>query len=160
VQRRLEQIYRDHRQGLFTLALAVTRSVDLAEDAVQDAFARLWQSRRRPEGDLVAYVFASVRNAAFEQARRRRHTVAMPDSLFDGAQADPAGTAIDAERQQLVRKAIEALPIRQRQAVVLRLYAGLTFRQMAEVLRESLPTVASRYRRALQRIKDSIEGLI
>lgn len=160
MQRRLEQIYRDHRQGLFSLALAVTRSVDLAEDAVQDAFARLWRTRRRPEGDLVAYVFASVRNAAIEQARRRRRAVAVPASLFDGAQCDPASTAIDAERQQLVRNAVDALPMRQRQAVVLRLYAGLTFQQMADTLHEALPTVASRYRRALQRIKAAIEGSI
>jgi RNA polymerase sigma-70 factor (ECF subfamily) len=160
VQLRLEQVYRDHRQGLFTLALAITRSADLAEDAVQEAFARLWRSAREPTGDFVAYVFASVRNAALEFARRQRRSVAVPASLFDGTRSDPAGPAIAAEREQLVRAAVDALPIRQRQTVVLRLYAGLTFQQIADSLHEPLPTVASRYRRALQRIKDSLEKLI
>jgi RNA polymerase sigma-70 factor, ECF subfamily len=160
VQQRLEQIYRDHRQGLFSLALAVTRSVDLAEDAVQDACARLWRSQRVPEGDPVAYVFAAVRNSAIEQARRQRRSVGVPASLFDGGRFDPACNALEAERSRLVRSAIDALPLLQRQAVVLRLYAGLTFQQMADTLHESLPTVASRYRRALERIKTALQGSI
>ena len=72
VQQELERIYRDHRQGLFTLALSITRCPDLAEDAVQDAFTRLWRSEIEPQGDSTAYVFASVRNAALELARGRR----------------------------------------------------------------------------------------
>jgi RNA polymerase sigma-70 factor, ECF subfamily len=158
VQRRLEQVYRDHRQGLFTLALAISRSPDLAEDAVQEAFTRLWRSSREPQGDLVAYTFATVRNTALELVRRRRDTVQMPASLFDGTRCNPAALASDAEQERLVRAAVDALPIRQRQAVVLRLYAGLTFQQIADTLHEALPTVASRYRRALQRIKETLEG--
>jgi len=127
---------------------------------VQEAFARLWRSVQEPTGDVVAYVFASVRNAALEFARRRRRSVEVPASLFDGTRSDPAGSAIAAERERLVRAAVDALPIRQRQTVVLRLYAGLTFQQIADSLREPLPTVASRYRRALQRIKESLEKLI
>ncbi len=154
----LEQTYRDHRQGLFSLALSITRRPDLAEDAVQDAFVRLWRSAIRPKGDQVAYVFASVRNAALELARRRRDTDGVPLSLFDREQADPASAAIDAEQRQIVRRVVDALPSEQREAVVMRIYAGLTFRQIAEVVGEPLPTIASRYRRALQRIKETIES--
>ena len=157
MQRRLEEIYRDHRQGLFTLALSITRSTDLAEDAVQDAFARLWRHDGEPKGDEIAYVFAAVRNAALEQARRRRHAVQVPASLFDTRCGGPEADSICEERRRVVCEAVEALPIRQRQAVVLRVYAGLTFHQIAVVLGERLPTVASRYRRALARIKQQLE---
>lgn len=157
MQQELERIYRDHRQGLFTLALSITRCPDLAEDAVQDAFTRLWRSRRKPQGDAVAYVFASVRNAALELARRRRRPVEAAMSMFASGRSDPASAAIDAERRRLVREAVETLPIRQRQVVVLRLHAGLTFQQIAETFGEPLQTVASRYRRALQRIKATLE---
>jgi RNA polymerase sigma-70 factor (ECF subfamily) len=158
VRERLEQVYQDHRQGLFSLALAISRSVDLAEEAVQEAFVRLWRSRRQPSGDPVSYVFAAVRNAAIELSRRRRPTSAIRVSLFDGTEADPAASAIAAERQQVVRDAVDRLPLRQRQAVVMRLYGGLSFQQIAEVLDEPLQTVASRYRRALERIKQAVEG--
>lgn len=157
MQQDLEGIYREHRQGLFTLALSITRCPDLAEDAVHDAFARLWRAKISPKGDSVAYVFATVRNAAVQQTRRRRRPVAVPVSMFGGQTADPAAAAIEAERQQLVCRAVETLPDRQREVVVLRIHAGLTFQQIAETLAEPLQTVASRYRRALGRIKKNLE---
>ena len=158
MRQEIEAIYRRHRQGLFALALSITRSPELAEDAVHDACARLLRLRPTPQTDAVAYVFASVRNAALEQARRRRPSVELPAGLFDPRQSDPALAASDAEQQRLARNAVDNLPLRQRETVVLRLYANLTFEQIAEVLGEPLPTVASRYRRALERIKQALEG--
>ncbi len=157
MQQQLERIYQDHRQGLFTLALSITRRPDLAEDAVQEAFARLWQSKREPTADPVAYVFASVRNAAL-QLLRRRQPVEAETSIFADEGSDPAAAAIEDERQRLVRRAVDALPIRQREAVVLRLNAGLTFQQIADTVGEPLQTIASRYRRALQQVKEMLEG--
>jgi len=158
VRRQIEAIYRSHRHGLFTLALSITRRVELAEDAVHEACARLLRLGARPKGDAVAYVFAAVRNAALDAARRQRRWTKLSDSIFDPGQADPAQAASHAEQQRLARDAVERLPLRQRQAVVLRLYANLTFEQIAETLNEPLATVAARYRRALERIKKTIEG--
>ncbi len=157
MQQQLERIYQDHRQGLFTLALSITRHPDLAEDAVQEAFARWWQSKREPTGDPVAYVFASVRNAAL-QLLRGRQPVEAEQSIFADEGSDPAAAAIEDEQQRLVRRAVDALPIRQREAVVLRLNAGLTFQQIADTVGEPLQTIASRYRRALQQVKEMLEG--
>jgi RNA polymerase sigma-70 factor (ECF subfamily) len=149
----LEAIYRRHRQGLFTLALSITGRVELAEDAVQEAFVGLWRRGAPPAGDVVAYVFAAVRNAAIDQLRKRRRSAGdSPVSIYDGAVIDP-DPAAEAEQRRLLRDALEALPAEQREAVVLRIYAGLSFGQVAEMLGEPLPTVASRYRRALERIR-------
>lgn len=152
MRRTLEAIYRGHRQGLFTLALAITGRAEPAEDAVHEAFVRLWKQKRPLAGDLVAYVFAAVRNAAIDQVRRRAAARQAPESIFDHAATNPAAAAVEAEQFRLLRQAVEALPPRQCEAVVLKTYAGLTFQQMASVLDEPLPTVASRYRRALDRI--------
>ena len=73
---------------------------------------------------------------------------------------DPASNALEAERQRHVRRAVETLPTRQRQVVVLRLHSGLTFQQIAEVFGEPLQTVASRYRRALGRMKETLGKLM
>ena len=168
MQQELKRIYQDHRQGLFTLALSITRCPDLAEDAVHDAFVRLWRSKIRPKGDSVAYVFASVRNAALEQMRQRRRAGRLATagvSLLESGPSDtgpddPASNALEAERQRHVRRAVETLPTRQRQVVVLRLHSGLTFQQIAEVFGEPLQTVASRYRRALGRMKETLGKLM
>ena len=161
MRRALERIYRAHRQGLFTLALAIAGRQELAEDAVHEAFVRLWRRRRAPAGDLVAYVFAAVRNAAIDQLRRRRTTAGEADvSIYDGAAVPPDAAMAAAERSRLLREAVEALPADQREAVVLRIYAGLTFQQVAEALGQPLPTVASRYRRALERVRQRLRDVL
>jgi RNA polymerase sigma-70 factor (ECF subfamily) len=157
VRRTLDRIWADHGQGLYTLALAIVRCPAGAEDAVQDALARLWRRRGPPSGDAVAYTFAAVRNAALAQRRRRRRESAgAPVSIFNGRAPDPLDDAIGAERDRRIRDGVESLPEAEREAVVLRVYAGLTFEQMAEVLGEPLGTVASRYRRAIERLKGRI----
>ena len=60
----LETVYEEHRQGLFTLALAITGSREDAEDAVHDTFARLCRLQANCPADPAPYVFAAVRNAA------------------------------------------------------------------------------------------------
>jgi RNA polymerase sigma-70 factor (ECF subfamily) len=159
VRQRLERIYRDHRQGLFTLALSITRRPEAAEDAVHDAFVRLWNSPVAPQGDPVAYVFACVRNAALDWRRRRPEPVELRASIFEDRGADPSVATADQEEAARLRGAVEGLPDDQREAVVLRLYAGLTFQKIADVLGQPLPTVASRYRRALERIKQQWGGV-
>ena len=153
MRQRLETIYREHRQGLFTLALSITRSAALAEDAVHDALLRLWRSGREPAGDTVAYVFASVRNAAIE-IRRRRHDVTGCDSVF--AEVTATSAATDMETAARIRHAVNRLPLRPRQVVVMRLYGELTFQQIADTLGEPLQTVASRYRRALEQVRQEL----
>ena len=108
----------------------------------------------------MAYTFACVRNAAVEVLRRTRRPRDAPLGIFASRQPDPAAAAIASERGQLVRRAVEALEPDQQQAVVLRLYAGLSFRQIAEALGEPLQTIASRYRRALERIRNAIGEFI
>lgn len=151
-RRELEKTYLEHRQGLYTLALSITRHPEAAEDAVHEAFLRLCRRDAAPRGDAVAYVFAAVRNSAADQ-RRRSGMRSDPVPIFNGQAPDPAAQAEKAELSRRLREALEGLPDEQREAVVLRVYAGLTFAQMAEVGNEPLQTVAARYRRALERLR-------
>lgn len=157
MRRELEEIYAEHRQGLYTLAISITRCAAAAEDAVQEAFARLWRSGCAPAGkDPVPYVFAAVRNAALDQLRRRRRRPgpAEGESIFNGRSSDPAAAAMTAEQEEMLREALESLPDEQREAVVLRIYAGLTFDGVARAVGCPLPTAVSRYRRALEKLHD------
>jgi len=155
MQTELERIYREHRQGLFSLALAITRRAEQAEDAIHEAFTRLCGRTAGPQGDVVAYVFACVRNAAVDQ--RRRQPAYAGEPIFAAVTSDPVGRLIAAEQQQALRDVVESLPEPRRELVTLRLYAGLTFQQIANVLGQPLATVASNYRRTLQQIKRTLE---
>jgi len=163
---RFERIYTEHRQGLFSLALAVTRCVDTAEDAVHEAFVRLCKRRSPISGDPVAYVFMAVRHAAIDQLRRRGRIAGSPQSIFSGdalplrsTAPPPDDLAATAERDRLIRAALDQLPDAQREVIVMKLYAQLTFDQIAQVSGEPLWTITSRYRRGLNRLKTSVEVL-
>jgi RNA polymerase sigma-70 factor, ECF subfamily len=152
----IEQIYRQHRKGLFTLALSITRRTESAEDAVHEAIVRLYKTNKSPTGDPVAYVFAAVRNAAVDQNRKGGSV-----SIFDLAEpSQEASSALDdSERDRMVADAIEELPVDQREAVVMHLFTGLTFQQAAQVLDVPLQTMASRYRRALSSLREQLASL-
>jgi RNA polymerase sigma-70 factor (ECF subfamily) len=152
----IESIYRQHRKGLFTLALSITRRTDTAEDAVHEAIVRLCRAGKSPSGDPVAYVYAAVRNAAIDQKRKVGSV-----SIFDLAEPSRELTSAtdDHERDRLVADAIDDLPPDQREAVVMHLYSGLTFQQAADVLQIPLQTMASRYRRALERLRTQLTSL-
>ena len=161
----LEQLYARHRQGLFTVALSITRCAARAEDAVHDAFVRMCRvgtdRSAAAAQDLVAYAYAAVRNAAIDQQRRARTQATAVESIFNGVRPAPADRgALDDERERFVAAAIDELPDEQREAVVLRVYAQLSFAQIAVVLDAPLPTVATRYRRALERLRERLGRLV
>lgn len=160
----LAKLYDRHAQGLFTHALTITRDRAMAEDAVHAAFERLCRRSPASVDDPAAYVFAAVRMSAVELCRRRARSraagrIEVPDSVVD-LTASPAARAIERERAASVAAALEDLSGEQREVVVLRLYAGLTFAQIAAVLGEPLPTVASRYRRSLDLLRGCLEKLV
>ena len=154
MKKSLAELYRQHRQGLFTLALSITRSRQAAEDAIHDVFARLC---RKPllVDDPAAYVFAAVRNAARDFTTRRKFLSDTPLDLFD-PHASAESPAESRELAEFIQQCLMELDDHQRDAVVLKIWSDLTFEQIAAITNEPLQTIASRYRRALQRLKELI----
>jgi RNA polymerase sigma-70 factor (ECF subfamily) len=163
---RLENLYRDHRQGLFTYALSIVRKPEVAEDAVHNAFAKLM---RQPDSlrkvfqseNAVAYVFRIVRNSAIDLLRSQDRDRRVSESLFDEFRPleesrGPQENLLTKERDDVLRRAVDALSEPNREAVVLKLFSGLTFEQAGEVTQTSPKTVATRYRRALEKLESQL----
>ena len=152
----LDQVYRDDGQRLFTCAFAITRSVERAEDAVQEAFYRLCRLSKPPR-NLRAYVFRAVRNAAIDQRRRNPPpTEAVPDFIFD-SRPGPCETAIDNEFQRRVAEALVRLSDDECETIVQHLYGNLTFRDIAEIRDAPTGTVTSWYQRGLEKLRAKLE---
>ncbi|WP_205472067.1 SigE family RNA polymerase sigma factor [Nocardioides sp. SYSU D00038] len=152
--------YTAHWPRLLRTTYAVTQDRQLAEDALQTAFARAharWPRVSRAD-DPVAYVRRIAVNAALAQhrkAHRRHETVA--DRLPEPASSGTTDAADDrlAVRDE-VWTAVAALPPAQRAVVVLRYYEDLSERQIAEVLRCRPGTVKSRAATALATLRGSL----
>ena len=162
----LEALYLSHRQGLFSLALAITRSRLLAEDAVHDAFVRLCRSERPPPDNLKAYVFMVVRNSAVDHLRNTVRSDRHTESLFSddpqlcSEEVSPFEQAASSERKRIIREAIDSLPADQCEVVVLKSFAELTFEEIAAVVGAPMKTVATRYRRALIRLEEKLRDKV
>lgn len=140
----IESLYVSRYGHLVGLAEWLLGSRALAEEIVQDAFARLISdppSLREP-GALEAYVRSSVMNRSRSRVRRliveRRHGRSRPE---DGRP--------DTYSDEPVRAAVAELPVRQRQCVVLRFYEDMTVAQIAHTLGLRPGTVKSHLHRAM-----------
>ena len=163
----LESIYNQHRQGLFTLALSITGCQTTAEDAIHQVFLRLTDRQLGKKRDPVAYLFRSVRNSAIDLHRGNSHQKTLKETIFNGYVPPPSATVDDpharmltAERDQILREAIEELPDTNRQTVLLKTFSDLTFEQIGVVLDIPGKTAATRYRRALQTLQQKLKGQI
>lgn len=141
--------------AMWRQALAVLGERQAAEDAVQEAFLRVWRRRERLRaGELDAYLVRAARNLALDMHRYRSRRAAL------GSEADPEQVALvvprrpDAqEESERLSRALHALPLEQREVVLLRVVEGLTAPQVAA--RTGVPegTVSSRLRYGLNRLR-------
>jgi RNA polymerase sigma-70 factor, ECF subfamily len=144
-------LYAREGAALYRVAVALLGSSADAEDAVQDVFVGLAQSRGSLAGveDLRAYLFTALRHAAAKTATRRRRPEPLPDAV---AAPEPREPAEDLGR------ALAALPADRREVIALKFDGGLTFREIAAVLGVSPNTAASRYRYALAELRAALGG--
>jgi RNA polymerase sigma-70 factor (ECF subfamily) len=127
-----------------------------AADAVQDAFVNLAR-RRSAAGDdpgaQRAYVFAAARNACFDLRRRRRETTSLELLLEVGGEppspdATPEQQLLAAEGRENVRRALNAIPERQRTAWVLRELGEQSYEEIGARLEMNPNAVAQLLHRA------------
>ena len=150
----VQALYAEHALGLMRLALVMTGNRQSAEDIVQDAFLglyRCWQRLRDP-GCALAYVRSAVVNGCRSELRRRNRP---PRPQHDLPACSAETAAMAQEEGRVVLRAVRTLPPRQREAVVLRHYAGFSEAETAQIMqisRGAAKSSASRGIAALRRL--------
>jgi len=158
------QLYGAHYTGLVRLAALLVRNSGEAEEIVQDAFVAMhsrWRRLREPEMAL-GYLRRSVINAA--RSTQRHHKVAdrhlAAQSPFDTrVQPSAEHGALTAETRGQVMAALERLPQRQREVLVLRYYSDLTEHDIATTLDISRGAVKSHASRGINALRTHLEEL-
>lgn len=141
-----------HQQHFTELVRVAALMVDdryLAEEIVQEAFAKLVAGWERVDADrAIGYLYRSVSNGAKSALRRRRTARAhRPDTLDTAPGAD--AVVLRAAGYQSLLDAVAALPFRQRQVLVLRYYAEQSVAECAAALRLSETAVTAATHRAI-----------
>lgn len=159
----LERLYDDHAQALFAFLLDLTRSEADTRDVLQEVFIKL---ARRPElrrnvRDERAFLLRLAHNAAID-LMRRRGTREKHHEQFAAETARLFVRSDDPDAESFRRAlagALAELPPEQRVVVHLKLWAGLTFEQIADTLEIPLNTAASRYRYGLDKLRARLRPL-
>jgi RNA polymerase sigma-70 factor (ECF subfamily) len=150
----VERLYDAHGRVLLAYACSFVRSVSAAEDILHQVFARLLRGDLPIAGAPLSYLCRAVRNAALNARRSRRRESAF-DVCVDWLEA-PSGHS---ETALAIERAIGTLPDDQREVVVLHVWGGLTFPEIAALLEISPNTAASRYRYALGKLREVLKPL-
>jgi RNA polymerase sigma-70 factor (sigma-E family) len=157
----LDALFREHATPLLRLAVVLTGDRGLAEELVQEAFVRFHRLRSAPAaGAERAYLRRIVVNLSHTHHRRvlvARSSAASVDPGRDAEGADVEAVRRDGARR--VAEAVRALPQRQRDCVVLRYYADLPDREVAEALGISEGSVKTHLHRARATLAGRLEVL-
>lgn len=132
---------------------------ELAEEITQSVFVtvatKLVGGGYIEQGRFESWLFRVAMNRIRDEVRRaRRHAAAMDPEAFD---ALPAAKTEPTERPELLdtlRAAMARLADADREVVELRHHAGMSFKQIADLLEEPLGTLLARHHRALRKLKD------
>jgi RNA polymerase sigma-70 factor (sigma-E family) len=155
----LTTLYTTHYRDLVRLAAFLTGDRDNAEEVVQDAYVKVHASWRRVRelDKAEAYLRTTVVNLS--RSRLRRRQVAQkyrPEPLVDVSSAETY--AMEHVQRETVLDALQHLPRRQREAVVLRYYGDLTEAQTAAAMGCSVGAVKSHTSRAMSALRPLLEG--
>ena len=133
---------------LYTYALSLTGCPAGAEDAVHTAVCKLLSAIVLPR-KLKPYAYRCIRNAAIDDWRKyAARSAEFSDENHVASSASQAIVSHDIETL------LEHLAPEEKETIVLKALHGLTFREIASISRSSINTIASRYRRGLQKLKD------
>ena len=140
---------------VFNYLLRLVGDREDAMDLSQEVFLKAYQnlSRLQDASRFGPWLFRIAHNEAFSHLRRKRPEV----ELASGAVGDMAGPRVEPlELTLAVRRALGRLSDDQREAIVLKIYQGFKFEEMAEVLGCPVSTVKSRVYAALDVLKETL----
>jgi RNA polymerase sigma-70 factor (ECF subfamily) len=156
----LEELYGRHGEDLYRYLVFRLGSAEDAEDVLQESFCRFarYDLRWKLVRDPRAFVFRVARNEAHRFLRRKIGRRAGEEEIMRGARCGFAAAFIppDEPSLPLLLARAEGLPAEQQEAVYLKVFDGLTFKEIASVCGVSANTAASRYRYGIQKLREAV----
>ncbi len=150
------QLYAQTHAAVYGFALSILKNTHDAEDVLHDTFLSIHSSAAgyRGEGKPMAWILTIARNLCMSRLRQRSKTTQLEQPEWESlADTDP-----DADDRLLLEQYLYTLGDEERQIVTLHALAGFKHREIAQMLDLALPTVLSKYNRALKKLKQIDKG--
>lgn len=155
-QEAFRKLYEMTAKGIYSYALSILRHPQDAEEVMQDTYLAAWNQVKQyqTEGKPMAWLLTIARNLCYMRLRRQKDHPCI--SLEELEEETPGELCVGIElapEKQVLLDALSRLPQEERRIVLLHDAGGMKHREIAEYLQCPLPTVLSKYRRALKKLQ-------
>jgi RNA polymerase sigma-70 factor (ECF subfamily) len=161
MQEAFERLLPAYRRRVFGLAYSMLRDRAAAEDLAQEVFVKLWLALPRYDGraQLSTWIYAITRNAAISALRSRRQLVSLSDPAILEETMGIASEPRTDEEDVALRRQVECLPEKQRQAVTLYYFDERSVEEVAEMMGLPVNTVKTHLHRARSALAAALGGV-
>lgn len=149
------EFYSRYSQYVWAFCLKIIGNTDEASDVFQDSFTKFYNiaSEGRITSNPKAYLLSIVRTTCFNYKRDHKKFVIIDDLNAIPDTFSTQNTYLDNEQSEIIKQAIDALPQDQKEVMVLRLYQGCSYSEIADIIGEPLSIVKNRLYRAREKVK-------
>jgi RNA polymerase sigma-70 factor (ECF subfamily) len=163
-----ETLLSRHKEKIYTSIYLFVKDQSLAEDIFQEVFIKIIDTLRKGkynhEGKFVQWALRISYNMCVDYFRRsKRRPKVSPTETFDifdvlqNPEPNAEQTIIRSQTHDKIRSLVDQLPAEQREVVILRHYADMSFKEIAKLTRVSINTALGRMRYALINIRKMVE---
>ncbi len=167
-ERAFEELLGRHQQKIYTSIYLFVKDQSLAEDIFQEVFIKIVDTLRKGkynhEGKFLQWAMRIAYNMCVDHFRRsKRRPKVQPNENFDifdvlqSPESNSEQKIIRSQTHEKIRMLVDMLPPEQREVVILRHYADMSFKEIAKLTRVSINTALGRMRYALINIRKMVE---
>jgi RNA polymerase sigma-70 factor (ECF subfamily) len=158
----LGRIYEKYANYLLTIAAALLNDTTEAEDVLHDVFVSFAKNANtfKVQGNLKSYLSTCIVNRVRDRLRSKKTE---KQSLEETGKSnfepiEPMQVALCNEESKRLSQAMRLLPYEQKEVIVMRIKAGLKFKEIAKLQGASINTVQGRYRYGLNKLRSILDG--
>ena len=166
-EKSLELLVQKYLKPIYSFVYRNVGNPAEAEDITQEVFVKVWKNIKKFDQtrNFKPWIFQIAKNTSIDFLRKKK---SIPFSKFenekgqnvllDNMQSAPENLIENLDNKGVLAGAVSQLNDKEQQVITLRHNDGLSFKEIAKVLKESINTVKSRYRRALTNMKKAIKN--
>ncbi len=146
----LAKLYDATRVDLYAFALSILKNSMDAEDALQDCYVQIFNAASGyvSQAKPMAWIMTIAKNLCFKRLHERSRSVSLVED-WEGSYTDP-------DDRLVLESCMKCLSDEERQIIVLHAVSGMKHREIAALLNLALPTVLSKYHRAIKKLKANL----
>lgn len=146
-----------HRKQVYATAYRMVENAETAEEIAQETFIRAFKGLRsfRRQAGFNTWLYRITMNLCYTQLKRRKRERELKPEATDKFVSSPHEKMAEDERKMWLKQQISLLPLKQKSVITLRIFHGMSFKEIARTLSCTAGSARVNYRHAMLKLKDA-----